>query len=353
MTPPPPPAPAPNPLAIGYSFGVRVGLRLQDPDKPKNMSELHLDNSYDGPAVEARFHGAVTDNFSWVANFNGVVNAGTTAPAGSVGIEDLIAQYKACNEFQIWAGRLLVPSDRANFSGPFFMIPWNYPGFYVAGAAPIGPMEGANGRNNGATIWGNALDDKLKYYGGVYGIDQDAQPFYSGRISYSIQGSEPGYFGSSTYYGAKDVVTVGVGAQYQKNGTVNTTTMAPKDFGSLMADVFAEENVNGVGTFTFGGQYYHFPTGYYFSGPKEPFSPQNAFYLMAAYMTPDNVGIGKIQPMVRLQQTADPSWTAFDAALAYVFKDYSGRLVATYEYISLPGGNNSNSLQLGVQLQSL
>jgi hypothetical protein len=376
--PPPPPPPTPEPAKIGYSFGVRVGMRLQDPDKPKTMSELHLDNSYDGPALEARFHGAVTDQFSWVVNFNGVVNGGTTAPAGSVGLEDVIGQFKACKEFQIWAGRLLVPSDRSNFAGPFFMIPWNYPGFYLAGAAPIGPMEGANGRNNGATLWGNAIDDKLKYYVGVYGIDgltKDAQAFYSGRVSYSLQGSEPGYFGSSTYYGALNVVTVGFGAQWQKDGANDTTTGAPKDFYSVMADIFAEENVTDVGTFTFEGQYYNFPKGYSFSGPGAPFSPQNAFYVLGAYMTPNNLGIGKLQPMVRLQQTADPAWTVFDAALAYVIKDYSARIVATYQHTELgssplpglfapaagggaalgmePAPGPSNSIQLAVQLQTL
>ena len=38
------------------------------------------------------------------------------------------------DEFHLWAGHLLVPVDRANASGPFFMIPWNYPGFLTVGA---------------------------------------------------------------------------------------------------------------------------------------------------------------------------------------------------------------------------
>jgi hypothetical protein len=79
---------------------------------------------------------------------------------------------------------------------------------------------------------------------------------------------------------------------------------------------------------------------------------------LADYLTPD-LGFGKLQPMVRWQQTADPAWTIIDAALAYVFKDYSGRVVATYQHIdrgsSPTAGLNAvqNSIQLGVQLQSL
>src|SRR5579863_2760860 len=208
MTPAPPPppvpapAPAPNPFAIGYSFGVRVGMRAQDPEKPQNMSEIHLDSQAYDAVAEARFHGAVTENFSWVANFNANVTGATLANAGSVGVMDLIVQYKAMKEFNIWAGRLLVPSDRSNFSGPFFSLPWNYAGFYFLNAAPLGPKDGPTGRDNGATVWGNALEDKLKYYAGVYGIDAGAapccssvnsQPYESARVSYTFQGSEPGY----------------------------------------------------------------------------------------------------------------------------------------------------------------
>jgi hypothetical protein len=240
-----------------------VGARLQDPDKPQNMSEVHLDSAYDSTA-EARFHGSVTDNFSWVANFNATLTQTTLAAQGSVGVMDLIAQFKAAKEFQIWAGRLLVPSDRSNFSGPFFTLPWNYPGFYAPGIAPpLGPHDGPTGRDQGVTVWGNALEDKLKYYGGVYGIDQGSpistvphgqNPYFSGRASYSLQGSEPGYFGSSTYYGAKDVVTIGVSGQYQKGPAM--------DLGLLMADALAEETITGVGTLTFEGQFYKFSDGY-------------------------------------------------------------------------------------------
>jgi hypothetical protein len=333
------------------------------------MSEVHLDPYAYASTAEVRFHGSVFENFSWVANFNAVVNSFTLATPGSVGILDLIAQYKAAKEFQIWAGRLLVPSDRSNFSGPFFMIPWNYPGFYIKGAPPLGPKDFATGRDVGATVWGNAIEDKLKYYVGVYGLggafptttstgaltlvsQQDQQPYVSGRVSYSIQGSEPGYFGQSTYYGGTSVATIGVGAQWQKNGSVDTNG-TPKDTGLFMADALAEEVIPGAGTLTFEGQYYKFNSGYNFGGGL---APSHAFYLLAAYLTPENIGIGKLQPVVRWQQTVDPEWTIIDAELQYVIKAYSLRIVANYEHIEL-GSNapapSQNALQFGVQLQNL
>jgi hypothetical protein len=359
-------------LTMGYNFGVRLGFRVQDPDQPKNLTEVHLDNAYDS-TVEARFHGSAFEHFNWVANFNAsIAQANLTGTQAALGIMDLIAEYKACDELQVWAGRLLVPSDRSNFSGPFFMSPWNYPGFYFPGAPPLGPKDNANGRDVGFTVWGNALDSKLKYYGGAYGMGGPGQqdnspPYLSARVSYSLQGSEPGYFGSSTYYGEKSVATVGVGAQYQQNGSVDTSTGKPKDTTLFMADVLAEEAVPNAGTFTVEGQYYHFNDGYFFGPtvagpmglPAPVAAPSNAFYIVLSYLTPEPIGIGKLQPLLRVQQTTDPGWTIIDAALAYVIKDYGMRIVATYQHIDRGSGTTAgpnpvqNSLQLGAQLQTL
>jgi hypothetical protein len=328
------------------------------------MNEIHLDSQGYDATAEARFHGAVTDNFSWVANFNATLNAPTLAVPGSVGVLDLIAQYKAAKEFQIWAGRLLVPSDRSNFCGPFFSIPWNYPGFYFLNAPPLGPRTGPTGRDQGITAWGNALDDKLKYYVGAYGIDKDDHPYESARISYTLQGAEPGYFGSSTYYGAKNIVTIGVGEQYlskyASTPSIDLATGQPKDTVTFMADVFAEENVGG-GTLTLEGDFYKFTDGYSF-GPA--LAPGEAFYVEGAYLFPDMGLGGRLQPLVRLQQTMDAqkgfsNWSIFDGALAYVIKDYSARVVLTYQHKELGSGalqtqtGSQNALQLGVQLQSL
>ncbi len=365
-SPPPVTPPPPSDSSMRVGGAVRIGVKLQDPNQPKKMSELHLDTSGYSNAFELRLGGDVNKYFGWTANFNALLDGdGVGASVGGgtfadVSIEDLVAQFHPADEFNIWAGRLLVPSDRSNFSGPFFMSPWDYPGFYFAGAAPIGPMEGANGRNQGATVWGNVAEDKLKYFVGVYGIDQggpnstasaNANPFYSARLSYTFQGAEPGYFGSSTYYGEKNIVTLGVSGQYQKDGS-ETATLTPKDTFIGMADLLAEENVPSAGTFTFEGQFYAFDSGYNFGGPKGVLAPKEAFYVLLSYLTPEPLGIGKLQPLVRLQQTIDPAWTIFDGALAYVIKEYDARLVATYEHIDTGSdGGKSNSLQFGIQLQ--
>jgi hypothetical protein len=135
-----------------------------------------------------------------------------------------------------------------------------------------------------------------------------------------------------------------------------------------MADCLAEEDVPQVGTFTLEGQFYKFNDGYSFTngyvaaaspaliaasqmaGMPISAGPQEAFYVLAAYMTPQPIGVGKIQPSIRVQQTIDPSWTMVDAQVQYVIKPYNLRVVANYQHIDV-NGNASNRIQLGAQLQ--
>ncbi len=311
------------------------------------MTEVHTDTLY----TELRLHGDLTDMFGWVANFNAAIaNAGSLSASPSVGPLDLIAKFHAADAFNVWMGRLLVPSDRSNFTGPFFMIPWNYPGVYPAGF--IGPNTGPNGRDQGITAWGMALDNKFKYFAGAYGIDKATQPYYSARISYAIQGSEPGYFGSSTYFGEKSVLAVGLGAQYQKSTSADINAMPPttKDTTTIMADVLAEEVLAGAGTVTVEGQFYVFNEGQGGVAPGVS-HPKEAFYLLGSYLTPNNIGIGKIQPMLRLQQTFDPEqWTIVDAQIGYIMQAYFLKAIVNYQY-AIAHGTTTNMIQFGAQLQ--
>ena len=60
--------------------------------------------------------------------------------------------------------------------------------------------------------------------------DAAVSPLLSGRVNICLLGSESGFYHSSTYYGRKDIVAIGLGAQYQKNGSFNATTMTGGDF---------------------------------------------------------------------------------------------------------------------------
>ncbi len=120
-------------------------------------------------------------------------------------------------------GRMLTPSDRTNFSGPWFISAWDYPGVYsVPGKngrfAYVGPRGTEEiGREVGTTVWGDFGKGKFKYYAAALDLDDApaSTPLWSGRLAYDIVGNEPGFYGSSTYYGAQNILAIGAAAQYQ------------------------------------------------------------------------------------------------------------------------------------------
>jgi len=335
----PPAEPLPKaPPAISTAFGLRVEGQVQGSGDKSKFNDFGLNTIY----LEARFSGTIDKYFGWQANFNG--SAMPASSSGAASIMDLILKFDAADEFHVWGGRLLVPSDRSNFSGPFFISPWNYPG--VFGSAFIGPKTGANGRDDGVVVWGQFLEGKAKYFAGAFNLDNAAiSPLYSARVNVALLGTEPGLWGSSTYYGAKDIVAVGGGYQYQKNGS--GTTAAPTNLNNVMGDLLAEKNIPGVGTPSLEAAYYHFDKG----APAK-----QAFFVLASFLTADYLGVGKLQPLVRWQQASPQAGgttlKVLDAFVTYVIHDYNLKLAVGYQRTDLGSGTTAaNAIQIGLQMQ--
>ena len=228
------------------------------------------------------------------------------------------------------------------------MSAWNFPGFYPAiTAGPVGPKEGPFGRNNGVTVWGDIMKGKFKYYVGVFDLDDTtARPLFTSRFNYCLLGSEPGYYHSSTYYGSQDIVAVSAGLQYQKDG-FSTPTVA-HNLTIFYADALAEKNLgSGVGTLE--GQYYHFSEGY-------QNNINNAFFVLGSFLINQKVGIGRIQPLVRWQQTTSTGggtgWKMLDVFATYVIDEYFLRFAVGYQRqdVGAPTGAG-NAVQIGLQMQ--
>jgi len=144
---------------------------------------------------------------------------------------DAIAKIELSPYFNIWGGRLLVPSDRAEMDGPF------YANVYEGFKTPFYPSDfsvkfgsggaGVYGRDHGVNVWGNAgPDSRFKYVFGIFnglrGISNpDTNLLYAFRLAYQFLGVEdnPAYYTSSTYYGGGgDILTLGYALQYQSDG---------------------------------------------------------------------------------------------------------------------------------------
>jgi hypothetical protein len=330
---------------IDVGAWTRVGGIFQNGTDPSKVNDWHMNNAY----VELHTGGKITKNVGVTLNLNGnMANYGTAAGGTGVAVEDAIVSFDIMNELHVWAGRLLVMVDRDNSSGPFFMIPWNYPGLGTAlgGVLPLtaAPHEGPFGRNNGVNIWGDIAAAKLTYYAGVYDNGNVASsPLFSGRLRLALLDPETGFWGNGSYFGDKDIFSIDVGGQFQKHGSA--TMAGDKDYADINADALFEKKIPGGGWFTADAAFYHYNVN---DG-----GVSNFFYVLAAYATPA-MGTGNLQPMVRYQgetikaNTGTNPWN-LDAALAYLIKGPALRLNATYSYTKLGAGATANSIQLSAQ----
>lgn len=354
--PPPPAVPAaPPPPAEDEAYkkiNAGIWLRLTGVDQ-NPVRRNRLDRLSTNGEVEAHLSNRMRKWLQWTANFVGTYGYGSVDGAGQLAILDLIAQLEPTEAFNVWVGRMLVPSDRANFAGPYFMAPWNYPGAFGAG-----PRQGPFGRNDGATVWGQFGGGTFKYYVGAYNLYGDQRlngqytaPLFSGRLNLSLLSPEPGFYHNATYYG-KDILALGVGAQYQKNGTPSPAAAGgpDADYSMFNADVLFEKNLGTSGVVDVEGALYK-----YF-GDNEVRSA--SYFALASYLTPDIGGIGKFQPLVRLQQTlykeiagASPdSATAVDAQVGYVVDGFSTRFALGFQHAKASSGDIDNQIFAGIQL---
>jgi hypothetical protein len=353
--PPPAPPPAAEPAKPKINYGVwfNVDSRFQNPNDPKKF-----DKAVSSAEVDLLFSGEVHKYIKWQANFVGTFgNPATDGGGGPVSVLDLHAKLEPTEAFNIWFGRMLVPSDRANFSGTWFASPWYYPGIYGLQAGTgvyVGPAQGPHGRNDGATVWGQFAGGMFKYYAGVFGLhDPDSTRFYSGRLNLSLLNPEPGFYHSSTYYG-KDILAIGVGAQYQKDGSIGPAPMpgAPPptaDYSEFNADLLFEKNLNASGVVDVEGAFYNY------GGDYRPL--KYSYLALASYLIPTVVGIGKFQPLVRLQQSkvnnaAEDTWTSLEAQVGYVVDEFGAKLALGFQTIDVGGPNGKgNAIYLGVQIK--
>jgi hypothetical protein len=359
-TPAPPVAPPAPPVAavddavkkpLSAAAWGRIANTIQgrDPEKLNDVSQ----------AVEVNLllGGKVHTHVGWQANFvatygprqeigaDGMPTGNVTGDhSGDAAILDLIGQFEIVPELNLWVGRMLVPSDRSNFSGAWFMAPWSYPGAYRAFAGPAGPRQGPFGRNDGVTAWGSVDDGRVKYYAGAYDLfDPSQSPLFSSRINVALLDKEPGFYNSSSYYG-KNMLTVGAAAQYKRDGSVGA--MPADDYLGVNADVLYERTLGNGGVLDVEGAFY------LFTGDNELLD--NHFFALASYVVPTVVGIGRFQPLVRFQGASPADggdlWRIVDAQVGYIIAPYAARVAVVYQRSDV-ADRAGNAVILGVQLQ--
>lgn len=353
--PPPeaPPEPAEEneglpPVVVSFWTRVDLGLGSGTSSAPGNFpSGDELNDVYSTGQAElhasAKVHGPVSLTTNFVATYNPEL-------IGSVGLLDAIVQIEPSEFLNVWLGRMLVPVDRTNFSGPWFSAPWYYPGFGFPGGYVVVPRQGPFGRNDGVTVWGQAGGGVFKYYAGAFDLHspEEQSPLLSGRLSLHLLNPEPGYYGSSTFYG-KDLLAFGVGAQRKKNGSAppGDSMLQPDDYSEVNFDVLFEKDLGAAGVLDLEGAYYHF------NGDFE--ATEAGWFALASYVLPGEVAGGRLQPLVRIQRAMPANDTLsasllIDGQVAFIANAYATRFTLGYRY-GKAGDEKIQALFLGAQVQ--
>ncbi len=283
---------------------------------------------------------------------------------GSIELLDALIRFEPDDLFNVWAGRLIPPTDRSNLSGPYFLGTFDFP------LVQAYPNEFI-GRDDGLAIWGQVGGGAFKYQVGAFqGFKRDlvsadasesANPndkdnlLYAGRLTLNLWDPEPGYYNASTYYGEKDILAFGLTGQYQKDATgtlENDGTFSDKgDFTGWSVDFLMERNMpNGV--FTLEAAYYDFD---YDGIPDPDFGYEgDGYFVLGSFLFPQVVGIGRIQPQIRYQRLDNdngPNVERVEGGLNYIMNGHNARAALIGGTERESGSSSNNFMVLGLQLQ--
>jgi len=338
--------------SLSVGFGMRGSYTSASdgaPDGTDRSSDFHLDSA------RLYLNGALN------RNVRGMIN--TEWDGNEIRILDAVGEFSVTPELNIWAGRLLSPSDRANMAGPYYSLGG---GYWADVASRYGYNGGIfRGRDDGVVAWGDVLDGKLGYsigafQGRTFGIgsltEDEARAddikasdhvMVAGRLQYDFWDAEPGYYGTGNYLGAKDILSLGVAARYQQQGVLTLTGIG--DYSSYNVDFLMEKRLPGAGAVSVEAAYYKYDTGSVIKSEQG-----KAMSAGLGYIFGQKLGVGQLQPFVRYQKfdadTAIDTKQA-DVGVNYIISGYSEQISAVYSKTTVTNAADSNQFVVAMQLQ--
>src|ERR1700733_2665911 len=154
---------------------VTVGAGLQTSFEHTDTTGGGADlNQFSLDHIRLYVNGPVTDwlKFMFNTDYDSVTN--------KIGVLDAVAEIGSSPEFNIWFGRFLPPSDRANLYGPFYSNQW--------GAFTDGVQDGYpsvfQGRDNGVMYYGTFAKKVKVSAGGFDGgsVDGNSKILGAARV---------------------------------------------------------------------------------------------------------------------------------------------------------------------------
>ncbi len=282
---------------------------------------------------------------------------------GNIEVIDANVQFQLTENVAIWAGRFLSPSDRANMAGPYYSMGG---GYWSSIASRYGFNGGIIGRDDGVALVGSAFDSKLAYSFGAFDGDNifrfspvaalsetqgdKDKLMYAGRLQYDFWDAEPGYYGTGNYFGAKDILAIGVAGRQKTDGVVAVPGSAG-DYKSYSVDFLLEKKNVGPGTFSAEAAYYDYDTDDVFLSEQG-----KAYSAGAAYLFNAKTGWGAFMPFARYQKFDSDAAVfgetkKYEIGTNYVMEPYNALITAAVSKTKVSDAGSNNAINIALQFQ--
>jgi hypothetical protein len=316
--------------SVSVGAGMRTSFTETDrPGSANDSSDFTLDSA------RIYLSGKVMDNLSFMLN--------TEYNGSSVDVMDAAAQFSFSDAVNIWAGRFLPPSDRANLYGPYYASNW---GVYQDGVQDGYPFI-TTGRDDGVMYWGQFGITKVSL--GAFDIPStlgNKDVLYAGRVQFDFWDPEAGYYLNGTYYGEKDLLALGLAAQSAAGDK------------AYSADFLLEKKLPNAGVVTLEAEYAKYDGLGGYTGRKS-----DGYYGLAGYLFPAPVGPGRFQALAKYGTTTytvgsgtGPSskvdHDTLELDLNYILKAFNARISLFYIDKDYTGtASDARKFGLGLQIQ--
>jgi hypothetical protein len=323
---------------VSVGGGVQTSFMYSNPKVGTDTTQLLLNHA------RIYLSGDFTNDISMM--FNTDYTSGTNV----IGIMDAVGQYHPSPKFNLWIGRFLPPSDRANLYGPFFANEWRV---YTDGIQDGYPFI-FQGRDNGIAYWGDykAGTATVKVSLGAFdgaSATGSRNVLGAARVQIDFWDPENGYYQNGTYYGEKNLLAIGGATQFQASKTATTI------------DFLMERRVMGGGAFTIESEYARYNR---LGGYDPNYAKSQGAYGLASFLFPKQVGIGKFEV---LGKWANAEFTdgvlvsgkplnpyyrqrTTEINVDYVIKQFDARVMSFYRDVRF-SAVNTNTWEAGVGLQ--
>ncbi len=328
---------------VSVGGGLRTSFSSTDFDTSDGEGGTGSDSFSDFAVNSARLYisGKATENIGFM--FNTEYNSNDE----EIRIIDAVAQFSfSGGKHNIWAGRFLPPSDRANLYGPYYASNW---AVYQDGVQDGYPFE-TEGRDDGVAYWGQY--GKVKTSFGLFDVTGlttgDSDVLAAGRVQVDFWDAEDGYYLNGTYYGDKDLLAVGVAAQTADAGD------------AYSIDFLLEKKLGNSGVITVESEWATYDgLGGYPPPGGVPYAKQDGYYLLGAYLFPGSEK-GRFQVLGKFGTATydslfgdDIDQDTLEIDLNYIIKQFNARISLYYLDKSFDPleGSDTSTIGLGLQIQ--